>query len=147
MSKPTAAAAVLVVALAAPGTAGCGTGGGPHVQGPAPSADRNTKPVYVSDTMGNPLSRPTGFGITEHASLSELRWRAWGEERVTATGRVSGPWCLPDCSDSGYPASVELTGLEGRENVAYYTHAVVRSSHLPVEQAAELHDLRLPVPN
>ncbi|MBH1937539.1 hypothetical protein I5Q34_25260 [Streptomyces sp. AV19] len=148
--RSTTAAAVfsLVLALTAVGVTGCGSPDRLHVEGPAPSRTREVAgPVYVSDAMGRPLRRPTSFGVTEHTSLFQLRWQSWGGAKATATGRVSGLWCPTDaCSESGYPATVELSGLEDYENVAYYTRAGIRSSRLPPDQAAELREVRLPIP-
>ncbi|WP_372410768.1 hypothetical protein [Streptomyces luteireticuli] len=150
MRRTTTAATVsaLALTLTAVGTTGCGGPDRLHVEGPVPSSARTAAgPVYVSDAMGRPLRRPTSFGVTEHTSLSGLRWQTWGGAKATATGRVSGMWCTTDaCTESGYPATVELSGLEDYENVAYYTRAAIRSSHLPPDQAAELRDVRLPIP-
>ncbi|WKX71369.1 hypothetical protein [Streptomyces sp. XD-27] len=142
-------APLLALTLAALGTAGCGgPDDRPHVEGPAPSLTRGAgRPVYVADAAGRPLRRPTNLGITEHTGLFQLSWRNWGRAKAVATGRVSGLWCTTTkCSEDGYPATVELSRLEDRENVAYYTRATVRSAHLPPDQAAELRDARLPVP-
>ncbi|MEJ8649673.1 hypothetical protein WKI65_16670 [Streptomyces sp. MS1.AVA.3] len=147
MNKPTAVAACLALALTAVGLAGCGNSEQPHVEGPAPSPTQVSGPVYVSDTLGHPLTRPTGFALTEFSSVSRLSWRSWGKPEAVATGRVQGMWCIPHCPAHGYPATVELSRLQRQENVSYYSRAVVRSSpHLPPDQAAELRDVRLPVP-
>ncbi|MFI0715433.1 hypothetical protein ACH4SK_33390 [Streptomyces inhibens] len=146
MNKPTAVATVFVLALTAVGTAGCGSPEQPHIEGPAPSPTQALGPVYVSDSEAHPLSRPTSFGLTEFTGVSQLSWRSWGTAKAVATGRVSGNWCIPHCPADGYPATVELTRLQRHENVSYYTRAVVRSSHLPPDQAAELRRVRLPVP-
>ncbi|GAB7032470.1 hypothetical protein AB0G35_03540 [Streptomyces sp. NPDC021749] len=146
MNKPTAVAALSVVALAAVGTVGCGGPATPHTEGAAPRPTRVSGPVYVSDTMGHPLSRPTRIGLTEFSTLTGLTWRSWGGPKAVATGRLSGTWCLPRCSDSGYRATVELSGLVRQENVSYYSRAAVRSSHLPPEDSDDLSAVHLPVP-
>ncbi|RSS37149.1 hypothetical protein [Streptomyces sp. WAC08241] len=126
--------------------AGCGRSEQPQVTGPAPAAAPEAGPVYVSDALGHPLIRPRRFGIDEFTSLDGLRWTGWGTEKATAAGFVHGPWCREDCPPAGYPATVELSRPEGRENVSYYTRARVSSPRLPPERAAELRDLRLIVP-
>ncbi|MEU9483868.1 hypothetical protein AB0D83_09405 [Streptomyces decoyicus] len=147
MNKPTAVAAGLALVLAAVGLTGCGNPEQPHVEGPAPRPTQVSGPVYVSDTLGHPLTRPTGFALTEFSSVSRLSWRSWGKPKAVATGRVQGMWCIPHCPAHGYPATVELSRLQRQENVSYYSRAVVRSSHhLPPDQAAKLRDVRLPVP-
>ncbi|MFE1173384.1 hypothetical protein [Streptomyces sp. NPDC058773] len=145
MNKPTALATVCVLVLAAVGCSGCGDPGQLRVEGPAPSPSRARGPVYVPDTLGHPLTRPTGFGLTEFSSVSRLSWRSWGETKAVATGRLRGSWCIPDCGD-GYPATLELSRLERRENVSYYTRATVRSSHLPPAGSDDLSAVRLPLP-
>ncbi|MFJ5803802.1 hypothetical protein [Streptomyces decoyicus] len=147
MNKPTAVATGLALVLTAVGLTGCGNPEQPHVEGPAPSPTQVSGPVYVSDTLGHPLTRPTGFALTEFSSVSRLSWRSWGRPKAVATGRVTGMWCIPHCPAHGYPATVELSRLQHQENVSYYSRAVVRSSHhLPSDQAAELRNVRLPVP-
>ncbi|WP_435602560.1 hypothetical protein [Streptomyces sp. bgisy130] len=146
MNKPTALATVCVLVLAAVGLSGCGDPGEPRVEGPAPSPARARGPVYVSDTMGHPLTRPTGFGLTEFSSVSRLSWRSWGAPKAVATGRLRGMWCLPHCPRNGYPATIELSRLQRRENVSYYTFATVRSAHLPPRDTDDLSAVRLPLP-
>ncbi|WP_432140237.1 hypothetical protein [Streptomyces sp. bgisy084] len=146
MNKPTALATVCVLVLAAVGLSGCGDPGEPQVAGPAPSPARARGPVYVSDTMGHPLTRPTGFGLTEFSSVSRLSWRSWGAPKAVATGRLRGMWCLPHCPRNGYPATIELSRLQRRENVSYYTFATVRSAHLPPRDTDDLSAVRLPLP-
>ncbi|GGU70877.1 hypothetical protein GCM10010211_40730 [Streptomyces albospinus] len=137
-----ALAAALVVAVAT----GCGEPPRLHVEGPVPTPAEQHGPVYVADAMGQPLGRPAHFTLTRHTSLSRLSWRSWGETKAVATGRVGGKWCLPGCGASGFPATVELTGLTQHDRVAYYSRATVRSSGLPAEQAARLREVRLAVP-
>ncbi|TJZ42813.1 hypothetical protein FCH28_33515 [Streptomyces piniterrae] len=147
MSKPTAVATVIALTLTAVGTAGCGGPERLHVEGPAPKPTQATGPVYVSDTLGHPLRRPTAIGLTEFTTLTRLRWRSWGKPKAVATGKLSGNWCIPKCTDSPYPATLELSRLERQENVSYYTRATVRSSHLPPADSGEdLRDVPLPVP-
>ncbi|AWN28690.1 hypothetical protein RB199_29765 [Streptomyces libani] len=146
MNKPTALASVFVLVLAAVGCSGCGSPEQPHVEGPAPSPSQVSGPVYVSDTLGHPLTRPTGFGLTEFSSVNRLSWRSWGQEKAVATGRLRGMWCIPHCPRNGYPATVELSRLQRRENVSYYTFATVRSSHLPPADTDDLSKVRLPFP-
>ncbi|MFF4696369.1 hypothetical protein [Streptomyces chattanoogensis] len=147
MNKPMAVATALLLALTAVGTTGCGGPERPHVEGPAPRPTEVSGPVYVSDTMGHPLSRPTAFGLTEFSSLFELHWRSWGGPKAVATGRLTGNWCIPHCPERGYPATVELSRLERQENVSYYTRATVRSAHLPPADTGEdLSNVRLPTP-
>ncbi|MFD9206534.1 hypothetical protein ACFVZM_09635 [Streptomyces sioyaensis] len=149
MHKPMAVAAVCALLLTAVGVTGCGTPPRPRVEGPAPRPTPSSGPAYVSDTMGHPLTRPTGFALTEFSSVSRLSWRSWGGPKAVATGRLSGNWCLPRCTGTGYPATIELSRLQRRENVSYYTRAAVRSSHLPPgghDGETDLSAVRLPLP-
>ncbi|MFG2529157.1 hypothetical protein [Streptomyces sp. NPDC048516] len=148
MNRPTATGTtVFALVLAAVGLTGCGNPGTPHVEGPAPSPTQVRGPVYVSDTLGHPLTRPTGFALTEFASVSRLSWRSWGQPKAVATGRLSGMFCIPHCPAHGYRATIELSRLQHQENVSYYSRAVVHSSHpLPSDPAAQLRNVRLPVP-
>ncbi|MFI9262529.1 hypothetical protein ACIGT4_33200 [Streptomyces sioyaensis] len=149
MNKPTAVVSVCALLLTAVGVTGCGTSAQPRVEGPAPHPSPASGPTYVSDTLGHPLSRPTGFALTEFSSVSRLSWRSWGGAKAVATGRLSGNWCLPRCTGNGYPATVELSRLQRQENVSYYTRAAVRSSHLPPgghDGQSDLSAVRLPLP-
>ncbi|QGV77003.1 hypothetical protein [Streptomyces ficellus] len=143
-----AAAAVLAAVTAAlvTGVGACGPGEQPRVTGPAPATAPEAGPVYVSDALGHPLTRPRDFMIDEFTSLEDLRWTGWGSEKAMATGVVRGTWCEEGCAPDGHPATVELAGLEARENVSYYSRARVHSPRLPPERAAELRNLRLIVP-
>ncbi|MFJ4689122.1 hypothetical protein [Streptomyces sp. NPDC088789] len=98
------------------------------------------------DVQGTPLNRPRLLGIDEFSTLTNLRWRSWGSSKATATGHVNGVWCDGRCPEGGFPATVELSGLDDRENVSYYTRARVVSAGLPHERAAELSELHLYVP-
>ncbi|MFE1766933.1 hypothetical protein ACFW81_22310 [Streptomyces angustmyceticus] len=146
MNKPAAVAAALALVLTAAGLTGCGAPETPHVEGPAPGPGQVSGPVYLSDTLGHPLTRPTQFAVTEFSSVYRLSWRSWGRPKAVATGRVRGMWCIPHCPAKGYPATIEVGRLQRRENVSYYTHAVVRSPHRLPEAAAELGDIHLPLP-
>ncbi|WP_405840401.1 hypothetical protein OG528_20810 [Streptomyces platensis] len=146
MNKPTALVTMCALVLAAVGFSACGNPEQPQVEGPAPSPTQARGPVYVSDSLGHPLTRPTGFGLTEFSSVSQLSWRSWGQEKAVATGRLRGMWCIPHCPDNGWPATVELSRLERRENVSYYTRATVRSAHLPPRDTDDLSAVRLPLP-
>ncbi len=144
--KPMRPAPALALVVALTAVAGCGEVAPLRVEGAAPQSGATRGPVYAADAMGQPLGRPAHFALTEHASLSSLRWRGWGGPQAVATGRVGGMWCLPGCASSGYPATVELSGLEHHERVSYYTRATVRSADLPPDRARELRDVPLPVP-
>ncbi|ANZ21492.1 hypothetical protein ACH4YO_02370 [Streptomyces noursei] len=149
MHRPTAIVTACALALVmAVGITGCGGPDQPQVQGPAPTRSPAAGPVYVSDTMGHPLIRPTRLGLTEFTSLSHLKWRDWGQPKAVATGEVSGMWCIPGCEKTGYPATVELSGLQRQENVSYYTRASVRSAHLPnpAETGEDLRSVHLYAP-
>ncbi|MEU8976710.1 hypothetical protein AB0D11_47605 [Streptomyces monashensis] len=149
MHKPTAmaAASALAVVLAV-GATGCGGSDAPQIQGPAPTASPAAGPVYVPDSLGHPLIRPTTLGITEFSTLFHLKWRNWGQPKAEATGELSGTWCTKCGTSGGYSATVELSGLQRQENVSYYTRATVRSSHLPDpnKTGEDLRSVHLPVP-
>ncbi|MGW7366488.1 hypothetical protein ACWGI8_24395 [Streptomyces sp. NPDC054841] len=144
MHKSAAMAAIALALMSAVGATGCGGPERPEVQGPAPTVSPAPGPVYISDAMGRPLSRPAKFGLTEFTSLTHLRWRNWGQPQAMATGELSGSWCGPKCDYPG--TTVELTRLVRQENVSYYTRATVRSPKLEPERAAELRSVHLYVP-
>ncbi|MGW0731518.1 hypothetical protein [Streptomyces sp. NPDC002851] len=138
--------AVLLVAV----LAGCAEPRGLYVQGPRVTPSQVTGPVYVADSMGQPLRRPTSIGLTEFVSLSELRWGDWGGATARASGKLSGSWCLPGCDDKPYDVTVTLSGLEKQERVAYYRRATVEPGpheELPKEAVrVQLQGIRLTVP-
>jgi hypothetical protein len=122
--------------------AGCGVGDGPYVEGEAPTVADDARPVYVTDAAGEPLQRPTRFAVTENTAMISLTWDSWGGDVATATGMVTGTWCLPECQD-GYPGSVELRDPVRGERVLYYSRATVRSRHLLPEMVEWLTDVSL----
>ncbi|MDG4862067.1 hypothetical protein P8605_28395 [Streptomyces sp. T-3] len=137
-------------ALLAVAVSGCDGPQGLHVQGPAISPSKVSGPVYVADSMGQPLRRPTAIGLTEFVTVSELRWGSWGEGTAHATGMLSGQWCLPGCAEKPYEVKVTLSGLEKQERVAYYRRATVEPVHpeeLPKSAVkVQLQGIRLSVP-
>ncbi|MGW6905938.1 hypothetical protein [Streptomyces sp. NPDC054940] len=142
MRKPTAVVAFTLAVVSAVGAAGCGGPERPKVQGPAPTASPAQGPVYASDAMGRPLSRPTAFGASEFAGLTHLKWRNWGQPKAVGTGELSASWCGDGCG----PATIELTRLVRQENVSYYSRATIRAPQSDPEYAAELRSIHLYVP-
>ncbi|SDL05946.1 hypothetical protein [Streptomyces indicus] len=140
-----AAAAAGLVLLGA-----CGRPEGLHVQGPAISPSPQKGPVYVADSMGQPLRRPTSVGLSELVTVSGLKWHSWGGPAAEASGKLSGPWCLPGCAEKPYDVTVTLSGLQQQERVAYYRRATVvpdDPAALPAEAVkVQLQAIRLNVP-
>ncbi|GAA1759578.1 MULTISPECIES: hypothetical protein [Streptomonospora] len=118
---------------AAPET-GEGRGGEAPVQ-PPPSAtagmgaeaDPTAPPetVYVFNTHGNEQGeadqRPENLVASPSTTFTGLQWLTWGGGPAVAEGDVQGTWCLPDCQDSPYPVTVELSGAETVDGTAFYT--------------------------
>lgn len=99
--------------------------------------------------QGRAERSPAHLVLSEFTSAQGLRWKQWDAKKAVATGRLSGTWCLPKCTGTGYPATIELSRLERRENVSYYTRAAVHSDRLPPgghDGAGDLSAVRLPVP-
>ena len=126
--------------------AGCRPGNGPFVEGAAPAVARDALPVYVTDAVGAPLQRPERFAVSEFTSLTALTWESWGGPEATATGLVTGIWCLSECEGGGHRATVVLSGPVRAERVAYYGRLTVRADELPPELAAELDGMTLHTP-
>jgi hypothetical protein len=142
----TAATRAAVAIGVAASLAACGTSN-LHVEGAAPSpSSPHTGPAFVIDpSTGAPMQRPRTLPLGEFAALSDVRWQSWGAATASATGELSGSWCLPGCQTHGYPARVVLDRLISIEGQAsYYSHASVSGSAIPKEQAAQLRSISFP---
>ncbi len=144
---------MVCVALALSGVVllgACGRPDGLDVRGPAISPSPQKGPVYVADSMGQPLRRPTSVGLSELVTVSELKWSSWGGSAAVASGKLSGPWCLPGCGTKPYDVTVTLSGLQQQERVAYYRRASVvpvdPEKLPPVAMNVQLQAIRLMVP-
>ncbi|NEB81642.1 hypothetical protein G3I40_41490 [Streptomyces sp. SID14478] len=146
-SRSVALACGLALAALA---AGCGGPEGLRVEGNALSPSRHTGPVYVADSLGQPLRRPTAIRLSESVSVSGLHWQGWGGTTARAVGKLGGDWCRPGCRHTPYDVNVVLSGLEQQERVAYYRRATVdpvRPAELPDSAASvQLQGIRLAVP-
>ncbi|MEV3859578.1 hypothetical protein AB0J38_35390 [Streptomyces sp. NPDC050095] len=139
------------VVLLAVAVAGCGGPEGLRVEGAAMTPSRNAGPVYVADVVGEPLRRPGEIGLSESVRVSGLHWQGWGGATARAVGKLSGPWCLPECGKKPYDVDVVLSGLEQQERGGYYRRASVqpvRPAELPdAATGVQLQGIRLAVPD
>ncbi|MCZ1016300.1 hypothetical protein [Streptomyces noursei] len=116
-------------------------------EGPAVAPTTRTGPVYVADTVGRPLQRPSALPLGDSARLIGLRWESWGGPTAVAGGRLVGDWCAPECVRTPYRAKVTLSGLQRQEGFAYYSSAGVVAPEVHGEKAAELGRVSLHLPD
>ncbi|MDT0300496.1 hypothetical protein [Streptomonospora wellingtoniae] len=111
-------------------------------------ADPTTAPetVYVFNTHGNEQGeadqRPENLVASQSTTFTGLEWLAWGGGPAVAEGDVQGTWCLPDCQDSPYPVTVELSGAETVDGTAFYTgYTFTGRSGFPEEMRGRVRDV------
>ncbi|MBO3746910.1 hypothetical protein J5X84_12605 [Streptosporangiaceae bacterium NEAU-GS5] len=109
-----------------------------------------TQEVYVFNTYGAEEGRvdqrPADLVLSEFSTLNSVAWRSWGPTRALGTGKLSGSWCLPECADAPYDATVTLNVVQPVRGKAYFTRYEL-SAQLPPKQreSADLEG-RLPTP-
>ncbi|GIH27917.1 hypothetical protein Aph01nite_62270 [Acrocarpospora phusangensis] len=136
----------LVIALAAAvlATAACGTStssGTPSPTAPTSSTVTTTPsaagPVYVfnlfGDEQGKPDQRPGNLVVSEFSSLKDVNWQSWGPDTAVGSGKLSGSWCLPECLDKPYDATVTLSAIKQAEGQSYFSKYDIQVD-LPVAQ-------------
>ncbi|GAA1013448.1 hypothetical protein Aple_054310 [Acrocarpospora pleiomorpha] len=93
--------------------------------------------VYVFNSFGEeegrPDQRPADLVVSEFSSLSKLTWRNWGPETAVGAGKLSGSWCLPECLDKPYDATVTLSSIKMAQGQAYFSKYDIQVD-LPVAQ-------------
>lgn len=110
------ARAVLVLGTLGLAVLGCGTS-------PAGTTVAET-PVYVLNFQGSERGRadqrPGNLVLSEFSTMSGVTWRTWGPTRATGAGKLSGTWCLPECADAPYEATVTLSNVIPVKGKGYF---------------------------
>jgi hypothetical protein len=106
--------------------------------------------VLVVDMTNAGSVRPASLQFASDATLSRLRWTAWGGALATGQGTATVRICTPSCGgghNASYPATVSLQGIKVCSGRRFYERATVtlttakgsRSSgayiHAPCQQA------------
>ncbi|NJP66007.1 hypothetical protein [Streptomyces spiramenti] len=103
----------------------------PAEQEPTPgsaggTAAEDTDGPYVVNFYGEENAdgaaerEPANLVLSEHSSLQDMEWTEWGADRAVGTGRLSGMWCLPDCADQPFDATVVLSGPTEVDGDVYF---------------------------
>ncbi|GLW99608.1 hypothetical protein [Microtetraspora sp. NBRC 16547] len=106
--------------------------------------------IYVlnlyGDENGRSDQRPQALVLSEFSTVSGMRWQSWGPSRAVGVGRLSGTWCLPQCQDRPYDATVTLSAVVPFKGNGYFTKYAIKAK-LPAAQK-EMADLAggLPTP-
>lgn len=94
--------------------------------------------VYVMNFHGTEQGRadyrPRDLVLSEFTTLNAMTWRSWGPARAVGTGRLSGSWCLPTCSDAPYQATVTLSHVVPARGKGYFTRYEITAAGLPRDQ-------------
>ena len=126
MRVPMRVCATVVVLVA-----GCGS---------APTDTTPETPVYVlnfrASERGRADQRPANLVLSEFSTMSEVTWRTWGPTRATGAGKLSGTWCLPECADAPYDATVTLSSVTPVKGKGYFGRYTV-TADVPVRHRPE----------
>ncbi|MEN3534799.1 hypothetical protein AAH991_06785 [Microbispora sp. ZYX-F-249] len=97
--------------------------------GSAPADPAAETPVYVLNfrdaERGRPDQRPANLVLSEFSAMSAVTWRTWGPTRATGAGKLSGTWCLPECADAPYDATVTLSSVIPVKGKGYFSRYAV----------------------
>ncbi|MEV4293976.1 hypothetical protein [Microbispora rosea] len=108
--------------------------------GAAPMDSAPETPVYVlnlqNSERGRAEQRPANLVLSEFSTMSEVTWRTWGPTRATGAGRISGTWCLPECADAPYAATVTLSSVVPVKGKGYFSRYAV-TADVPVQHRPE----------
>ncbi|MEU8060539.1 hypothetical protein [Microbispora bryophytorum] len=103
--------------------------------GPAPTGPAAETPVYVlnlqNSERGRAEQRPANIVLSEFSTMSGVTWRTWGPTRATGAGRLSGTWCLPECADAPYAATVTLSSVIPVKGKGYFSRYAI-TADMPV---------------
>ncbi|WP_182898312.1 hypothetical protein [Microbispora sp. H10830] len=126
MRLPVRLPVCLPVCLPVTVTALCVAAGG---CGAAPTGPPAETPVYVlnlqNSERGRAEQRPANLVLSEFSTMSGVTWRSWGPTRATGAGRLSGTWCLPECADAPYAATVTLSSVIPVKGKGYFSRYAV----------------------
>ncbi|MEU6415050.1 hypothetical protein [Microbispora sp. NPDC046933] len=108
--------------------------------GSAPTGSAAETPVYVlnlqNSERGRAEQRPANLVLSEFSTMSGVTWRTWGPTRATGAGRLSGTWCLPECADAPYAATVTLSSVIPVKGKGYFSRYAV-TADVPVRHRPE----------
>jgi hypothetical protein len=99
---------------------------------PATSAAPKQQTVIYTCTS-QPVVEPASFVLAcadANTTVEHLQWSGWGQATAHASGDMRENNCTPDCADGTdvqYPASVEVTAIEG----GHYTWMHVSAPQAP----------------
>ncbi len=117
----------------------------------APAAETPIEtPIYVlnlyGDENGRSDQRPQALVLSEFSTVNGISWQKWGPGGAVGVGRLSGTWCLPQCQDRPYEATVTLSAVTPFKGNGYFTKYAIKAD-LPAAQK-EMADLKgaLPTP-
>ncbi|WP_432929233.1 hypothetical protein ACQPZZ_04540 [Microbispora sp. CA-135349] len=125
------AAAVLGSAALGAAVGGCGS---------ALTRSAAETPVYVLNFQnaerGRADQRPANLVLSEFSALRAVTWRTWGPTRATGAGKLSGTWCLPECADAPYDATVTLSSVVPVKGKGYFSRYAI-TADVPVRHRPE----------
>ncbi|GII53451.1 hypothetical protein Pth03_18400 [Planotetraspora thailandica] len=94
-------------------------------------------PVYVLNLYGAEEGRsdqkPGDLTVSEFSTLNGVTWQSWGPTRAAGSGELTGSWCLPQCMDTPYTATVTLSNVAAVKGKGYFTKYEI-TAQLPQDQ-------------
>ncbi|QSB04372.1 hypothetical protein [Natronoglycomyces albus] len=58
------------------------------------------------------VQEPSSLNLQYTVHAGELEWFMWGPDTAMATGQITGKWCIPECHDSPYEATIILCDVQ-----------------------------------
>ncbi|TQS27855.1 hypothetical protein [Microbispora sp. KK1-11] len=106
----------------------------------APAGPAAETPVYVlnlqNSERGRAEQRPANLVLSEFSTMSGVTWRTWGPTRATGAGKLSGTWCLPECVDAPYAATVTLSSVIPVKGKGYFSRYAI-TADVPLRHRPE----------
>ncbi|GAA3071948.1 hypothetical protein [Streptosporangium carneum] len=119
-------------------------------EGVTRSEGRRAEPVYVINLYGaedgRADQRPENLVVSEFSTLKGITWRSWGPGRAVGAGKLSGTWCLPDCLDSPYDATITLSKVKKAMGKRYFTKFAIDGDFPKPDQIDDTLTGALPLP-
>ncbi|GAB3211503.1 hypothetical protein ACQEU5_06045 [Marinactinospora thermotolerans] len=111
---------------------------------PEDDAGQGAGEVFVYNTYqaeeGRADREPATLTASEHTTFQNLEWTSWDGASATAEGEILGTWCLPECQDDPYAATITLVEPEEVDGTLYYTGYTVESEELPEEMREKMEE-------
>ncbi len=144
----------VVVALLGLMSAACGSGvaqaAPSEVEPVAQAVDRPAEPVYVINLYGNEEGvaeqRPVNLVASEFSTVKGITWRSWGPARAVGAGKLSGTWCLPNCLEHPYDATITLSKVRKVNDKRYFTRFDIAGDFPEPDQPDDRLTGSLPLP-